>query len=936
MRGSGRTRNVSVLYTNIRSLYQKNDRLNALFNDSEADIVVLTETWLTSKISVDELFQCDKNFVVYRRDRSDRTGGGVLIAISDQLKSFAVSVTTDLEIIWCCLTFNYKKIILGAAYRSPSFATGFCEGLHDSLNQIVVQYPGVEIVLVGDFNYPNIQWLHSTPLVEPASADASSFLDVCSLFNLSQLVDQPTRVTPKSLSLLDLVLSSAPDIISSITHIPGLSDHDVVQFALSLPATRKQKRIKSIRDYNRANFEAINTGLCIFLDSLLPRYRELSVDYIWNSFKQQVYQLINKHIPLRRVYSNTNAPWFTRYLKRLSNKKARLYRTAKKSTGPQRWSAYKLAAASYTKALLTAKRTFFQSTLPLLLKTNPKRFWSIMKPKNDTTISLVDNRGVPVSSHLCASLLNNSFARSFCNPVVDNFPDLQCVNFFPMDPIVFDPTGISGVISNLKLSSSCGPDGINSKFLKNTKEYMSIILYCLYTKCFDDGYLPKDWKTGRLVPLHKSGDAHNPSNYRPISLTSVPCKILEHIIFSNLVKHLESNKFFHYSQHGFRKLFSCETQLITFTNDLHVYLDSGFVTDCIFLDFSKAFDKVNHQLLLHKLSHLKIDPQVLQFIRIFLANRTQFVSINETDSPEVAVHSGVPQGSVLGPLLFLIYINDLPSNICSPVCLFADDCVLYRKITNDTDIACLQSDLNNIISWCNLWHMDLNVSKCKSMRISRNKLPSPDYFLKDTLLESVESYKYLGVHITNNLSWARQIEYVTSNANRMLGYLKRNFSLSPSSLKKQLYITYVRPRLEYASSVWDPGYVTLSNKIEAVQNRSARFILSNYHRTSSVTNMKSSLDLATLATRRKLARLCVLHKAYHHNPILKSRWLNPPFFLSERLDHHYKVHIPRQNTVTYSHSFLPKTCHDWNNLPASLVTITNHERFRAALENFMH
>lgn len=219
------------------------------------------------------------------------------------------------------------------------------------------------------------------------------------------------------------------------------------------------------------------------------------------------------------------------------------------------------------------------------------------------------------------------------------------------------------------------------------------------------------------------------------------------------------------------------------------------------------------------------------------------------------------------------------------------------------------------------------------MRVSRSQLTCPDYHLNDTPLESVVAYKYLGVLITNNLSWSRHIDLITSKANRMLAYLKINFSLAPSSLKKQLYITYVRPTLEYASSSWDPGYMTLTNQLEAVQNRSARFILSNYHRTSSVTSMKSTLNLSPLATRRKLSRLCLFHKVYHHNQVLQSRWMQPAPFISERLDHRHKVHIPHQNTVTYSHSFLPKTCREWNHLPASLVCITNPDRFREALAN---
>lgn len=247
-----------------------------------------------------------------------------------------------------------------------------------------------------------------------------------------------------------------------------------------------------------------------------------------------------------------------------------------------------------------------------------------------------------------------------------------------------------------------------------------------------------------MVPLHKSGDTHNPHNYRPISLTSIPCKIFEHVIFSHLVNFLESNRFFHKSQHGFRKSFSCETQLLTLCNDLHAFLDAGFIVDCIFLDFAKAFDRVNHHLLLLKLSQLNIDPLVFNWIREFLSNRTQYVTTNDTDSPEVPVSSGVPQGSVLAPLLFLIYINDLPNQISSTICLFADDCVIYRAIESSNDTLTLQLDLNNTSTWCKLWLMELNTSKCKTMRISRNQSACPTYLLNNTPLDQVLCYALVG------------------------------------------------------------------------------------------------------------------------------------------------------------------------------------------------
>lgn len=676
---------------------------------------MLTETWLNSKITNSELFECENHYTVYRSDRTARIGGGVLLAVKESINCSLVPINTNLELIWCCLTISFKKIILGVCYRSPSNDLSFCDDLHDSLNLITMRFPGVQIILLGDFNFPNIVWSHSLPFSNPTTGEANRFVSVCSDFGLSQIVKLPTRVTQKKSSLLDLILTSSTDNISTATHMPGLSDHDVLLFTITTPHQKIKRERKKFRDYKKANYEAINNELCLFLDTFLPNYLERSVETNWVIFKNKIGELTTKYVPLRTVYANNKSQWYSTYLNRLSNKKKRLFRTAKLYATPSHWLAYKNAAGSYLRALKSAKSSFLNCTLPNLLKANPKRFWEIVRGNaHQNRISLLTSSGDPVAEHLCSTLLNVTFASSFSAPSLpDPMPQISPTDYHLMDPIAFGSTGIKAIIHKLKSKASFGVDEINTIFLKNTAEYCSIILEHIYSQSYNSSTLPYDWKTGRVIPIHKSGPSHDPQNYRPISLTSVPCKVIEHIIYTHLVNFLENNNFFTAMQHGFRKNFSCDTQLIAFTNFLHANLDHGFLTDCIFLDFSKAFDKVNHALLLHKLSVLNIDSAVINWIRAFLTSRVQFVTANDANSSLVPVDSGVPQGSVLGPLLFLIYINDLPTNVSSKICLFADDCVLYRKVTDTADISLIQEDLNNITKWCRLWRMELNVKNVK-------------------------------------------------------------------------------------------------------------------------------------------------------------------------------------------------------------------------------
>lgn len=277
----------------------------------------------------------------------------------------------------------------------------------------------------------------------------------------------------------------------------------------------------------------------------------------------------------------------------------------------------------------------------------------------------------------------------------------------------------------------------------------------------------------------------------------------------------------------------------------------------------------------------------------------------------------------------------MPSNVSSCVRLFADDCVVYRGISSSTDATILQHDLDAINTWCSTWLLSLNVSKCAHITFTRSQHRSVrSYLLGASLVSKVHSYKYLGVHLTSNLSWSNHINAITNEANRSLGYFLRNLKAAPSSVKHQAFTTLVRPKLEYCSSVWDPHYLNLVSLLESVQNRAARFIANNYSYPSSISSIKLSLQLPDLSLRRKYFRLCLFFKFYR-SPHLRPSYVQPASYISARVDHTLKVSRLRCRSQHFSYSFFPWTITEWNALPQTLVTITNFETFKNALNQHL-
>ena len=497
-----------------------------------------------------------------------------------------------------------------------------------------------------------------------------------------------------------------------------------------------------------------------------------------------------------------------------------------------------------------------------------------------------------------------------------------------MDDIIVSCSGVAKLLRNLKPHKAAGPDGVPARLLKEVANELAPAITLLFQASINQGRLPAVWKKAMIFPLFKKGNRSLASNYRPISLTAILCKLCEHIVHFAVVRHLTQHNILTDVQHGLRRGRSCDTQLILTEHDLVSGLDEKQQTDLILPDFSKAFDKVPHKGLSLKSNHYGICGTTPQWIRDFLSDRIQQVIVDGRVSSEAT--SGVPQGSVLGPLLFLIYINYLPS--CtknSTVRLFTDDCVLYRQITSRQDTILLQKDLDALQQWEHTWMTEFNPSKCQVVQVTNKRKPSSSsYSIHGQILDVTISAKYLGVHLDANLNFNTHVDATTKKANSTRAFLARNFSKCSRKIKEACYTTYIRPIVEYATTTWDPHTQRNIKKVEQVQRSSDRFVTNIYDRTHSVTFILNDIEWSSLRSRRVQNRLAMLYRVRFG--LVDIDWRH---YLTKSTSntrgHGSRLWVPYCSTEVFSASFFPRTIRDWNALQFNPAEVPSLDAFKS-------
>lgn len=792
------------------------------------------------------------------------------IYISKDVKVTNVNNSTlnssEIEQVWCVIHHGEDKVLVGCMYRPPNS----CLNEPHSVNQAVINslkearlvrknLDCSSILVFGDLNYPHIRYeavdvgggtATRGYTVETGSRSDESFLNALEDNHLTQMVTFPTfSDTDQSVATntLDLVLTDEPERIIGLEkdhplgHTPAGRAHVMLKWTFITASSRGANYKTQPRPlWSKANYAAISEMLNAH--DWVTEFNSMTANDCFVSFLEAYQSACAKHIPMTTVVSREkDSPWATpAVLKVIDEKRVAWWKHV--SAGIMNKSktlvAYRKARKLAFKVCKVAKMQYEEDIVDRARR-DPKLLYSYVRRRQatpDRIHGLKDTAGkLNMDDNAICRILNSSFQSVFTQEPqgeLPSFPDRSGMAPFKLDTrSMFETHDIEKRLEALDENKAIGPDDVHPRVLKNCAEAMARPLEQIYRRSLADRRTPELFKLANVKPIFKSGDKHDPANYRPISLTSIVCKVMEGIIREYMMGHLLSSNQLSGDQHGFLNKKSCVTNLLETYDIMSAAMEQGLPVDVIYTDFSKAFDTVPHRRLLLKLSAYGFKGEILEWIRDWLSNRKQRVKLGEHTSEWCQVTSGVPQGSVLGPLLFVVFINDLPDEMNHKMKMYADDSKIIGVIKSFDDQRALQDDIDRGVKWSSIWLMHFNVKKCKVMHVGKcNKKRSAHVYtmndsngvtqeLQETVLE-----RDLGVLISNDLKWRPQVEAAASRANRVHGIFKRVFQCRSPRLWQTLYKTYIRPHLEFAIQAWSPYLEKDIQVLEKVQRRVTKHI----------------------------------------------------------------------------------------------------------------
>lgn len=860
---------ITIYYQNCRGLRSKLHMLYMNVLQYEYDIIVFTETWLHNEIFDSEII--DNRYQLYRCDR-DRVasgrgdGGGVLIAVRHGLSTCAGGMSVRplgcgsltgfgpahspltapnaiIDHITLEIHIETQKYIVGAVYIPPNLCADIYNGYFDYMQEILQDRSCCNFCIVGDFNLPGIEWVNKGKFMEPntfLNCNQScryllNFLSFLSCYQINSYKNKKNKI-------LDLFLTNIDDCSTAPVALPLVPfDEYHPPFCVKLLSLSKCglsniicHKPFSCYNYKNADYEIINRLISeTNWDELLNKK---SSEVAANIFYETIFSIIRKHVPSKVIKSNSYPIWFNTSLIHIFKNKNRAWIKWKKYNNVSDYQTFSIFRERF-KVESDLRYKAYINLVECSIKKNVKYFWTYVASRRprDSIPNTVAYKNKLVSDPLSICNMFSEFFLSVFVPsdLTVNFRiedlDSMCNDNNNSDnnicDIVLTGHDIKKQLNNLDTTKGPGTDNLPAIFLKNTAETIYKPLHILFNRCLSEGIFPNVWKAARIVPVYKGGPKQNVENYRPISILPTVSKIFERLVHRAIYPSLHN--IIIPQQHGFVQRRSTVTNLLIYTNYLFDNMDSNKQTDSIYTDFQKAFDRVDHKRLLEKIAFNGIRGNLLRWFKSYITNRTQKIVIKGYESETVRISSGVPQGSILGPLLFILYINDISN--CFKFCnflLYADDLKIYHKIECTLDIESFQGDLDRFTTYCTENKLSLSLNKCKKVTFTKKKSYfGHSYELCGVKLDTVDTIRDLGVTLDSKLHLDTHVESIINKAFRSYGFVMRSsveFKMPSSFLI--LYKSLIRSQLEYAVPIWNPYYKKYTLNIERVQKKFLRCV----------------------------------------------------------------------------------------------------------------
>uniref|UniRef100_A0A8K9V263 Reverse transcriptase domain-containing protein n=1 Tax=Oncorhynchus mykiss TaxID=8022 RepID=A0A8K9V263_ONCMY len=771
----------------------------------------------------------------------------------------------------------------------------------------------------------------NTPAILQSKLDA---------LNLTQIINEPTRYLPKALNtgtLIDIILTNFPSKYTSAVFNQDLSDHCLIACIRNGSAVKRPPLItvkRSLKHFSEQAFLIDLAGVSWKDIDLIP-----SVEDAWIFFKNAFLTILNKHAPFKKFRTrNRYSPWFSPDLTALNQHKNVLWRSALASNSPRDMQLFREARNHYTQAVRKAKASFFKQKFASC-NTNSKKLWDTVKSmENKNTSSQLptalkigntvttDKSTIIENFNKHFSTAGHAFHLATPTPVNSTAPPTATRPSLPHFSFSqIHSADVLKELQNLDPYKSAGLDNLDPFFLKLSAEIVATPITSLFNLSFVSSEIPKDWKAAAVIPLFKGGDTLDPNCYRPISILPCLSKVFESQVNKQITDHFESHHTFSAMQSGFRAGHGCTSATLKVLNDILTAIDKKHYCAAVFIDLAKAFDSVNHHILIGRLNSLGFSNDCLAWFTNYFSDRVQCVKSEGLLSGPLAVSMGVPQGSILGPTLFSVYINEVALAAGeSLIHLYADDTILYTSGPSlDTVLTTLQASFNAIqLSFRGL-QLLLNTSKTKCMLFNRS-LPAPTRLSNITTLdgsdlEYVDNYKYLGVWLDCKLSFQTHIKHLQFKVKSRIGFLFRNKASFTHAAKHTLVKLTILPILDFGDVIYKIASNTLLNKLDAVYHSAIRFVTKAPYTTHHC-DLYALVGWPSLHTRRQTHWLHVIYKTLLGKvpPYLSSLVTIASPTCSTRSSRYISLVTPKTNSFFGRLSFQFSAANDWNELQKSL------------------